>query len=312
VIQLHVPSINPPSDDPATSNIIVSTNQAMEPDPLDAYTQPIANQLIPTFGARSKARSRWISVGGATLDPVGGANLVEFLFDGVDTTPGQDQGKILGQLNRTKELDPILGPATFPSPEVDVLPDEVTLRLTGASLDPLIQSADLVSKDIYLRTPTLFEHFLLRVSQIGNPTNRFDFDVAQATYDDDNQILELTVGGLGETIGSFLDSLSGLAEYSVVPRFFRTRRDGIADSLPNNSFVKITFDAAKDDGFGNPDEANLLVDQTGDISDFNALAPGELQFFRFQVEFNLDAPGDGVQATTKPVSLDFLRIPFRF
>ena len=56
----------------------------------------------------------------------------------------------------------------------------------------------------------------------------------------------------------------------------------------------------------------LLVPATGDISAFNVLMPGELQFFRFEVEFNLDAMALGDLTNVEPVALDFMRIPFRF
>lgn len=75
---------------------------------------------------------------------------------------------------------------------------------------------------------------------------------------------------------------------------------------------RVRFQATGADGFGNPDETNPLVDWTADIAQFNLLPPGELRFFRFQVEFDLDAQGTGVSAQTEPVSLDFLRVPFVF
>jgi len=54
------------------------------------------------------------------------------------------------------------------------------------------------------------------------------------------------------------------------------------------------------------------VDWTSDIRAFNALPAGALQFFRYEVEFDLDAAGQGVDADTEPVTLDFLKIPFVF
>ena len=49
------------------------------------------------------------------------------------------------------------------------------------------------------------------------------------------------------------------------------------------------FQAASDNGSGAPDEANPLTPWTADVSSFNALPPGALQFFRYEVDFDLDA-----------------------
>ena len=122
--------------------------------------------------------------------------------------------------------------------------------------------------------------------------------------------LDLELDSSVVTVASFVSGFA--AEYSLIPRFFQVRTDNTLNYLPDSAFVRVTFDAARDDGFGNPDEANLLISRTADISTFNALAPGDLQFFRFEVEFDLDANGVGVTPATKPVSLDFLRVPFRF
>ena len=51
---------------------------------------------------------------------------------------------------------------------------------------------------------------------------------------------------------------------------------------------------------------------TGDVFQFGALPPGDLQFFRFVVDFDLDVMGLGVTRDTTPVSLEFLRLPLRF
>ena len=313
VIQLHVPSLNPPSNDPNLSDIIVTTHQATNPNVngiLYTFNRPPGVQLVPTFGARSKARSKWISLGGADRVPGGGFQLVEFLFDGVDTTPGDDFGKVIRAGNAPLELPPLLGPEAYPSATVALLADDVTLEITGASLDPLIQSAAPISTDIYLRTPTLLENFMVRINEIGNVAHQQTFDVSTASYDDATRTLRITVDRLVGTITEFTGGDPGY-EYTLVPRYFRIVTNGTRDLLPSSSFVRITFDGAGDDGFGEPDEQSLLV-REGSVADFNALLPGELKFFRFSVEFNLDQMAVGVTPTTKPVGLEFVRVPFRF
>jgi hypothetical protein len=97
-----------------------------------------------------------------------------------------------------------------------------------------------------------------------------------------------------------------------LPRFFRVVTKGTESLLPPNAFVRIRFQAAAGDGLGGVDEQNPLVDWTADIARFSTLPEGALRFFRFQVEFELDAQGQGLSSDTAPVTLDFLRIPFVF
>ncbi len=311
VVQLHVPSINPYSDDPNTSDIIVPTQilSVTNVEPLSTIVSPPGIHMIPTFGARSKARSKWISIGGADLDPGGGASLVSFLFGGTETAAGPGAGKILTDFEQVRQLAPLLGPSPL-SATASILPDDVTLRLEGAELDPIINSMAALSTDIYLRTPSLLTNFLVEIGEIGNANNNLDFAVVSATYNETTNQLDLELDSSLVTVASFASGFA--AEYRLIPRFFQVRTDNTLNYLPDSGFVRVTFDAARDDGFGNPDETNLLVSKTADISSFNALAPGELQFFRFEVEFDLDANGVGVSPSTKPITLDFLRIPFRF
>jgi hypothetical protein len=319
--QLHVPrALLPPSDDPATSDIVLPTRSLNSTNPLNQVVRPAARdnaggtQLIPTFGARSKARSRWISIGGADLDPdpAVGNRLIQLLFDGVETADGPAQGRVRTTAGEVDELDALLGPAPIPSSTVELRADGLTLVLSGAALDPLIASTEPISEDIYLRTPALLRNFVLRVDDALDVSNRTDFDVLDASYDDGARRLTLTVDGAATTIAAAVGGVFGTPQYRLLPRFFRFTTDGVVNALPDSAFVRFTFDGAGDDGFGNPDEANLLVAKTGDVGDLNVLQPGELKFFRFEVEFDLDALGNGLSTDTKPVALDFLKIPFRF
>jgi hypothetical protein len=76
--------------------------------------------------------------------------------------------------------------------------------------------------------------------------------------------------------------------------------------------VRILFQGAADDVTGRPDELEPLVDWTADVSRFNLLPPGALDFVRFQVEFDLDADEDGFDPDDEPLVLEFLRLPMRF
>jgi len=322
VIQIHVPdAISPPGTDPASTDIVVTSQALTTPNPLDRMTSPPAYVMIPTFGARSKVRSRWISIGGADEKPSGSEGLVRFLFAGVNPVPGPNEGKILTQGASVLERPALTFGLLEGVTDAVIAPDRLTLILTGNPLNRIRNTSTAgVSNDIYLRTPSLFEDFTLRVSLAESPAVQQNFPVVSAVYDEKtptlgDEELRLTVAPRGQqTLKSFLDQIAndGTAGFELIPRFFTVQTEGVDDVMPTTAFVRILFQATDDNGSGAPDEQNLLVDWTGDISKFNALPAGQIQYFRYEVEFDLDAAAQGVSADTTPISLDFLRVPFVF
>src|SRR6185503_12597588 len=80
LIQIHVPDPTKAPGTMAPADIRVPQAAASAVDVMDQITSPPAFVMIPTFGKRSKARSDWISVGGADQKPDGTDGLVRFLF----------------------------------------------------------------------------------------------------------------------------------------------------------------------------------------------------------------------------------------
>jgi hypothetical protein len=213
------------------------------------------------------------------------------------------------------ELAPLLGPTSLVQAGVELLSDGISLSLAGPALAPLRASAQPISKDVYLRTPALLEGSTLRLANAADPGRRGDFTIAAARYDDGASELTLTLGGLLGTLADAAAELGGpeAVELSLLPRFFRVRQGSSGvDLLPDSRYVRILFQGAADDGTGRPDELHPLVDWTADVAEFGVLAPGRLDFLRFRVEFELDAPGNGFDPEAGPTALDFLRLPFRF
>ena len=317
VIQLHVPdSISPPSDDPGDTDVVVPTAALALSDPLDAVTSPPAYVLIPTFGARSKARSKWISIGGADQKPDGSEGLVRFLFDGIQTS-GPDAGKIRTLGSTVVDGTALLSIADLSlSVDAHLLPDGLTLELTGAALVQLrAGTTSGVSNDVYLRTPALLQDCAVRLAVVSRPTSLEDFDIAGAAYDEGtptagDEVLRVTITSERGRLDAF--NPGGATSLRLMPRFFQVVTSGLPDFLPTTAFVRVQFQAAADNGIGEPDEQNPLVDWTADIARFNALPAGALQFFRYEVEFDLDAAAQGITGDTQAVTLDFLKIPFVF
>jgi hypothetical protein len=221
---------------------------------------------------------------------------------------------VLTSGGRELELAPLVGPAALAQPGIELLPDGFSLGLSGPMLAPLRASAQPISPDVYLRTPALLEGFTLRLANATDPGRRGDLTIARAHYDDAAATLTLALGGLPGTLAETVTELGGedALELTLLPRFFRVLGPLGVDLLPDSRFVRILFQGAADDGAGRADEADPLVDWTADASQFGALAPGALDFVRFQVEFGLDASQDGFDPEAEPVALDFLRFPLRF
>lgn len=317
VIQIHVPEVlAAPGPDPEVTDVVIPPDALQLSEPLDAFLSPPAYVLVPSFGARSKARSKWVSIGGADQKPTGGEGLVRFLFGGTETA-GEDAGKVRTAGSTVVDLPPLFETADFAaSPDVHLLPDGLTLELTGAALGSIRGGTTSgISNDVYLRTPALLQECSVRLRVVSTPTNFLDFDVASAQYEEGSpglgdELLRVTVTNERGRLDEF--NPEHQVSMSLMQRFFRVETNGLRDVLPSTAFVRILFQAAADNGAGAPDELNPLVDWTADIQRFNTLPPGALQFFRYEVEFDLDAEAQGISGDTEAVTLDFLEIPFIF
>jgi hypothetical protein len=312
LIQIHVPDpTKPPSTDASADIRVPTLATTMGPNIIDQITSPPAYILIPTFGKRSKARSTWISIGGADRKPDGSQGLVRFLFDGIDPVNGRIQTTGSTVTKRT----PLVTEDSFAgSDQARILPDGFTLELFGPAIDAIrAGSTSGISNDVYLRTPALLQDCTVRMLIPANPANFEDFSIASATFPPSGaEPLHVTVGGSRPLTAFNPGGSDGVTGFELIPRFFQVITNGVADNLPSTAFVSLRFEAARDNGAGAPDETNILQDWTSDITKFNSKPAGALQFFRYEVEFDLDKNSQGIGSDTEPVKLDFLKIPFVF
>ena len=277
VIKLHVP--NPVSAPPT-----------------GVTASPTAIVLVPTFGSVSVARSNWIPLGNAHKKAAGDS-IVSFLFAGTDETTGVVQ---VDQDGFVDELTPLLD---HDLSALGQLSGSRSLLVNDAS-SLFVGQTDGIDNDLYLRSDSLLEDFVLRLS-VGSTVR--DFLVASADYVDATDRLTLTVP-VDETVGdlaSFAAANPGVLHVQLVPRFFRVVTCGQENRLPTSAAVRIRFEGA--------DATQVPIDlgsgsTTSDISEFNTLNSGELRFFRFIVEFDLGT----LDSSSTPVGLDFLKIPFVF
>jgi hypothetical protein len=309
VIQLHVPDPIDPIGPGEDSAIRLPLAAFVEEDPLDAIASPRPVVLIPTFGPRSQARSRWIPMAGADQDPNGGTDLLRFRFGGTEA-----DGSIAVLDETVQELEPLLRGTLGEAAAIGR--DGTRLILQHTEFAPLLEIRNGLSNDLYLRTPALLEGFLLRLQSGLDPQLRRDFVVTDAVYDEGrpssaDEVLLLETGlSHNGVLADFQPP--GAIDYELIPRFFRVVTDGIEDYLPQGSSIRIRFEATGADARGLPDTENLLVEGTPDIALFNRLAPGELSFFRFEIDFRLVEDGTPLGPDSRPVGLDFLKVPFVF
>jgi len=307
---LHVPDPLGGVGTDADAAIRVPTVALGVEDPLDELSSPRPFVLIPTFGPRSQARSRWIPIAGADQNAANGStNLVRFRFGGTDA-----DGLVRVQGDSVQENAPLLSGTLGDFAFIDS--SGSTLVLERSSLGELFVSQDGLSNDFYLRTTALFEGFLLRLetSAVGGVSR--DFLISRAEYDEGNALLPDERLFLHTMLdgGDLLADLEaqGATNYRLIPRFFRAVTEDLPDLIPTGSSVRILFEATGANALGQPDTDNILITETPDISLFNGLNAGDLRFFRFQVEFQLVEPGQPLTPDAKAIGLDFLKVPFVF
>lgn len=307
VIQIHVRS---------TDNIIPGVGK------LNNFSVPDPWICAPTYGAVSRARTIYLPLGGARLNPLSDIEQVFFNFQGVDLTaniedpddedetiPNPDFGRVLTAGNQVTQLNSILDGTVL-----DVDPINSAVSVDASAL--LTDVSAPFSNDIYLRNTELLRQFGMRLSSGANVVT---FSVAEGSFDSDTDELTLVLIDPTGTLVNFTDP--GV-DFDLVPRFYRVFTNGVPDFLPDSASVKFRFQGVGSDANGNPDPTNILVPQqsseggaefTSNIQEFNdSPAAGILDYVRMEIEFDLDAEQTGLQVTNPRPVLDFARLVLKF
>jgi hypothetical protein len=247
--------------------------------------------MIPSFGAVSRAQSRWIALGEAGIQPGASTfDALDFFFDGTDAL-----GFVQSTAGSVDPLPPILASATAGVLGVP----------TGGAFRVAVFNATGITDDVYQRNPNLLRNFVLNLTAPSAATT--SVTIASATYDEALGRFSVTVEGTGPVLAGF-----DLSTFELVPRFFRISTGGVADALPASSTVQIEFQATQATLSGLPDETTGVPSAwVGDIDLLDGNA--DWRFIRFRVRFDIDATMSGnLSGSTPRPDLDFLRIPFLF
>ncbi len=302
IIQLHTPRLTdiivPATATPPIANVdfrAICLPLPVGATPTTANAPSTWNQLLPTFGRLSVARSKWIPLGAAGVPPPpsAGADTIRFQFPGTDTSTGIIRRSGSGASATVLELPAILSGALVANPSVP----SITSDLRSVVFD-----ASTLADDIYKRTPAILKGFELKMTAASSAVNKFE--VVAATYDAALDQLRVTVGTSGTPLAGY--AVGDTAE--LIPRFFRVSTEGSQDSYPSSAAIRIRFQATTPNSLGQPDESALAA-FTDDITTLNS---STVRFVRFQVEFDIQADGGSLSATTPIPALEFLAFPFKF
>ena len=305
-IQLSFPDLEPPDGDQTLFyHEGLDVTPVCAPPPV-GWTEPGVppDTMIPFFGKTSIAQSKWIALGLARVNPGGSDDQVMLRFEGTDIADGivPHDGSVVNQ------LDPIIGNppddlgglGVGPPPYIDT--DLFTLVFDASGL----AGADLLYKD----NPALLRSFTVELVDEADPLNNFQrFAISSVSYDAALDRLNCHVDPSGPALTSF--TAAGDVQASLRPHWFRVLTSGIADSYPSDTAVEVMFNATKIDPLtGGPDEdVGVMSGLTPDIGQLNLV---DWDFVRFQVIFNLDVDGDGVNLSTPTPGLAHLRISYDF
>ena len=292
VVQLHAPNLSDLSFPDAAGD----PTKVCTPAPVgyDVFNEAWIGHLVPSYGDRSRAQTRWIPLGLARWDPAAFLDQVAFGFDALG--PG---GQVLTNGAGEVQLGaPLVGPDTIQSAPQ-------TPHITS---DPytIVFDASVFADDLVKRNPMLLRGSSVRLSLTANPNVSADFPIAEASYDAALDRMRVTVTADNGPLTNFGQTTS--TDAALIERSFRAIGSA-ADQLGPDTSITFNFDATVvDPATGLPDESASLG-WTGVAGDLNL---NHWDFVRVRVDFDLDADDSGLDPGGVFPALEHLRFPFRF
>ena len=205
--------------------------------------------LVPFFGRLSRARSKWIPLGLARVDPNGSDGQVLLRFEGLDEGVPHAGGTV-------EQLPEILGPEVLGTSG-----EPPYIGAGGASV--VFDPSGLAGEDeVLLENPALLRSFTVELSDSADESHYERYRIASASVQGDTGWLECAVEGGGPSLQDFV--ASGEVRAALRPHYFRVSTDGIADAYPETSKVTIRFDATVTDALtGEPSETGKYSEGAG-------------------------------------------------
>jgi hypothetical protein len=325
LIQLHVPSL---AKIKAPSAAGQTFYKILKPPPVGTSlvtinSNPVLawNQLLPVFGPKSQAWSKWIPLGAASVDPLSNTpKIVDFFFGGTDETTGH-VNTVIPSGGTPAQAQVAELPTIFRAPLV--IGTNPALPYLAPDGRTVVFDAATLSDDIYTRNPNIVKQFALELTPHGSSTPA-TFNVGSASYIPASEtvaipLFRVTVANSGAPLHVFGTGDS----VDIRPRFFRISTQGVADSLPQSSgpgqagsTVTIEFQATTQTPDGSPNEETPSAFEK-DISRLSNVAvypnASQFRYVRFRISFDLlSDPTAQLTPATPVTSLQFFRLPFKF
>jgi hypothetical protein len=263
---------------------------ACAPEPL-GWKSPgeTPDKMVPFFGRISMAQSRWIPLGLARVDGLGG--LEQVLLRGLGGAIPHAAGETVDQ------EDALVGPETL-------VPTGYQISLDASGL--------AAGDSLYRDNPALLRRASVYFEDSANAANFQFFMIASADYDPGTDTFELFIDTSGPSPVQF--GVAGDVLASLVPHTARVVSNGILDAYPADTNVELYYDATVlEPLFGGPDESQSYSTVNGDFTDdLGDLNVEHWDFIRFRTIFDLDTDQNGVDLTSGRPGLDSLRIQFEF
>ncbi|MEX1024266.1 MAG: Ig-like domain-containing protein [Planctomycetota bacterium] len=272
----------------------------------DAVVERPARAQTDGDATTAEVTSRWYALGAADRDATGALVPVRFRFRGVDPS----DGRVLTSGASVLPPQPALGPFAIGagSPEAHVVAPD-TLVVGAADLVTWLFTIGPADADIYLRSPALLVGADVECSN-GLETRLFR--ILGADYDAVGQVLTLSLSSEPESPADFLAAGTSVTTGAIRERFFRIVTAGVPDELPPDALVTFHFQAVGATPDDEPDESDVIVDWTPDVSQFQGMPPGTLRFFRWRIGVDCDVSGDGLTPGESAPVIESLQLPFRF
>lgn len=311
IIQLHVFD-----DESIPGDELVDLGSANLPD----LGLPNPAVIFPTFGARSRAVSQAIPLGGATQDLSSLPQPTSNLRYGFSGLPGANGDLIPATGETVNEESPLYSGGAGTIVSIDDTSETVVVTIPQAT-------ADDVDLNRQLRNPQLLIGYELELQNGVAGQNGFTVAAADFSYRVDDTDL---TSALALELELVLEGTPDLSDYVGVPNIWRLRprfyrvtstdvdgEDAMPDRLPNSSEVSIEWQGLGVNSNGSPDFNSPIVDWTADPAStsggFNDPTLAEtIEFFRYRVTFNNDAENDGLTGDEELPTLEFLRLIFEF
>jgi hypothetical protein len=303
VVQIHVPDpvtdiLWPIDRDTEIKNYLHNgdvNNNDLDRDRLEEilriFAAPKPYALVPIFSAQSMFRSKWVDTGLAELrQPT--------------TVPAFDFPNYQSSLLSMLGFDSSDGKFNVTSGMVNELTKVVSSSAVGLTLfdfEAHIANASTVFAGIehFLLQPNLLLGYGFKPDEVaaGNRT------IVGASYNKSSDQLTILTD---PKHGSMAGSLG--ASWALMPRFFRVATGGVLDSLPDGTQIQIQFQGAEQSAPGTNMPGAPFPGSNSWTSDLSTLEGH--RFIRYQVLFDIDANGTGVDLSTPQPLLSYLKLPF--